>query len=118
MSKSQVTARERAKGLRTNMTPPERTLWSALRAGRLGVKFKRQYVVDPYIADFAAPSEKLIVEVDGDTHAFAVAYDRARTAFLEAHGYRVIRFTNAEVMTNFEGVLRTILIVLGRDSDN
>ncbi|MBA4163593.1 MAG: hypothetical protein C0510_03015 [Erythrobacter sp.] len=116
--KRNITARERAKTLRSNMTPPERMLWAALRAGRLGVKFKRQYVVDPYIADFAAPSEGLIVEVDGDTHAFAETHDRVRTAFLEERGFRVLRFTNAEVMTNLDGVLRIIIIELGRDPES
>ena len=55
-------------------------------------------------------------EVDGDSHAGRESYDAARTVALEARGYRVIRFTNHEVLTNLEGVTRAILIALGRDS--
>ena len=99
------------------MTPPEQALWHALRAGRLGVKFKRQYVVDPYIADFAAPSERLIVEVDGESHGFTEENDAARTALLETKGFRVVRYSNSDVMTNLDGVLRAILIELRKDPD-
>jgi very-short-patch-repair endonuclease len=109
--------RNRAKALRTGMTAAEQKLWTVLRANGLGVKFQRQVVLAPYIADFAARSARLVVELDGDTHADAHAYDAARTAALEARGYRVIRFTNSEVMTNIEGVARAILIALGRDTD-
>ncbi len=110
--------RERAKQLRADLTEPERTLWNVLRANRLGVKFQRQVVLAPYIADFAARSERLVIELDGDTHAGREAYDEARTRSLEAWGYRVLRFTNSEVMTNLEGVTRSILIELGRDPDS
>ena len=107
--------RFRAKLLRANLTEPEQRLWYRLRANRLGVKFQRQVVLAPYIADFAARSERLIVEVDGDTDGGREAYEKARTRALEDRGYRVLRFTNAEVMSNLDGVLRAILIELGRD---
>jgi very-short-patch-repair endonuclease len=101
---------ERAKGMRREMTAPERRLWHALRARRLdGAKFRRQVVIDRYIADFACriPS-MLVVEVDGATHSDRRRYDARRTAFLEGRGYRVLRFTNDEVMSNLEGVLTVI----------
>ncbi|MBU3078004.1 endonuclease domain-containing protein [Sphingomonas quercus] len=60
------------------------------------------------IVDFPARSEKLVFEVDGDTHGRQTRYDAAHTAFLEDMGYRVIRFTNAEVMGNIEGVAQVI----------
>ena len=113
--KRHVETRVRAKSLRANLTEPERRLWYRLRANRLGVKFQRQVVLPPYIADFAARAERLVIELDGDTHGETQTYDAARTRSLEARGYRVIRFTNADVMTNLDGVLRTILIALGRD---
>ena len=116
--KRHIDTRTRAKELRTNLTEPERRLWYRLRANRLGVKFQRQVVLPPYIADFASRSERLIVELDGDTHGQRQAYDAARTSVLEARGYRVIRFTNADVMTNLDGVLRAILIALGRDPES
>ncbi|WP_125955169.1 endonuclease domain-containing protein [Novosphingobium sp. MD-1] len=110
--------RTRARELRREMTEPERRLWQIVRAGRLGFKFQRQVVLAPYIADFAARSERLVIEIDGETHGSDIAYDARRTADLEARGYRVLRFTNADVMTNPEGVARTILMALGRDPES
>lgn len=96
---------ERARQMRSEMTQPERELWTALRAKRFdGIKFTRQVVIGPYIADFVCRSRKLIIELDGATHADA-SRDDQRTAFLEAQGYRVIRFWNNDVMTNLDGVL-------------
>jgi len=109
--------RERAKALRASLTPPERALWEVLRASRLGVKFQRQVVLPPYVADFASRSARLVVELDGDSHAGREAEDAARTAALEARGYRVVRFTNSDVLTNIEGVARAILVALGRDPE-
>ncbi|MBO9579969.1 MAG: DUF559 domain-containing protein [Sphingobium sp.] len=116
MTQRHPETRARAKQLRADMTSPERVLWSAIRAGQLGVKFQRQVVLAPYIADFAARSEKLVIEIDGETHAKQGAKDAARTEILEARGYRVLRFSNSEIMTNLEGVMRIILIALGRES--
>ena len=113
--KRHIETRNRAKELRTNLTEPERRLWYRLRANRLGVKFQRQVVLAPYIADFAARSERLVIELDGDTHGGREAYDGARTRALKDRGYRVLRFTNADVMTNLDGVLHAILVALGRD---
>jgi very-short-patch-repair endonuclease len=116
--KRHIETRARAKDLRKKLTEPEHRLWYHLRANRLGVKFQKQAVLAPYIADFASRSERLVIELDGDTHGDSGAYDAARTRTLEARGYRVIRFTNADVMTNLDGVLRAILIALGRDPES
>ena len=115
--KRHLATRARAKELRKNLTEPERRLWYRLRANRLGVKFQRQVVLAPYIADFASRSRRLIIELDGDTHGGREAYDAARTRALEQRGYRVIRFTNADVMTNLDGVLRAIMMALGSDPE-
>ena len=73
------------------------------------MKFRRQVVIERYIVDFACRlPTKLIVEIDGETHAHRVDYDDRRTRFLEQKGYRVLRFTNAEVGANLEGVLMSI----------
>lgn len=117
MTKRHTITRTRAKTLRQTMTEPERRLWAMLRAGRTGIKFQRQVVIAPYIADFAARSERLIVEIDGDSHAGQESYDAARTAVLHAQGYRVLRFTNADIMGNVDGVVRAILIAIGHDPD-
>jgi very-short-patch-repair endonuclease len=117
LTKRNIRNRARAKALRIGMTPPEEKLWSALRGGRLqGIKFVRQMGFgDHYVADFAARNHGLVIELDGDSHAGREAYDAARTAFMESQGFRVIRFSNSDVMTNIEGVARAILIELGRD---
>jgi very-short-patch-repair endonuclease len=95
------------------MTEPERRLWSVLRNRHLhGVKFSRQVVIGSFIADFCAREHGLIVEVDGDTHAGDGARDERRTAWLKTQGYRVIRFTNADVMSNLDGVLYAIGVAL------
>jgi very-short-patch-repair endonuclease len=96
----------RAKAMRSEMTQPERELWTALRAKRFAdTKFSRQVVIAPYIADFVARTHKLVIELDGDTHAGNEQRDARRTAWLEEQGYRVIRFNNTDVMGNLEGVL-------------
>jgi very-short-patch-repair endonuclease len=115
--KRHIETRERAKRLRRNLTESERRRWAAIRAGRIGVKFQKQVVLAPYIADFAARSERLVIELDGGTHAGREKYDDARTTALGTQGYRVIRFSNSEIMDNLEGVLRAILLELGRDPE-
>jgi len=116
--KRHIETRGRAKTLRTNLTPAERKLWRILRANRLGVKFQKQVVLAPYIADFAARSHGLAIELDGDTHGGREVYDAARTAALARMGYRVMRFTNHEVMSNLDEVVKAILRELGRDPNS
>ncbi len=98
----------RAKAMRSEQTGPEMRFWHQVRAKRFqNVKFARQVVVGPFIADFVARSHMLVVELDGDTHTDQ-ARDARRTAWLEEQGYRVIRFANTDVMTNLEGVLQVL----------
>jgi very-short-patch-repair endonuclease len=100
-----------AKSLRTNATDAERILWSLLRTRQLGgLRFRRQQPIGPYIVDFFCPSAKLIVELDGSQHGTdqAVSYDDDRTRFLQARGYRVLRFWNADVMKNRDSVMEAI----------
>ena len=100
---------KQARELRLNPTGAERRLWRALSRRQVaGVRFNRQVPVGPYIADFAARSERLIVEVDGGQHDERAAYDDTRTRYLEAQGWRVIRFWNNDVLGNLEGVVQTI----------
>lgn len=99
---------DRARKMRRQMTEAETRLWLALRGHRLnGVKFTRQVPVGPYIADFCARAAHLIIEVDGDTHTDQSRDDR-RTEWLEAQGYRVLRYSNADVTMNLDGVLQHI----------
>jgi very-short-patch-repair endonuclease len=97
-----------AKTMRCQPTPPERVLWRALRAGSLaGLKFRRQQPIGSYIVDFYCAAAKLVVEVDGATHADSRT-DPARDAWLATRGIRVMRVWNNDVMSNLDGVLRVI----------
>jgi len=101
-----------ARQLRVTATDAEARLWLHLRNRMLGgFKFRRQFPVGPYIADFVCIDRKLIVELDGGQHADNPA-DERRTRFLELRGYRVIRFWNPDVLSNTDGVLEMILLEL------
>ncbi len=105
---------ERAKSMRSEIAGPEARLWHYLRAKRLnGIKFSRQIVLGRYIVDFAVRMNGLIVELDGDSHGETERYDAQRTAYLNGLGYRVVRFSNADVMGNIDGVLESIVAELG-----
>ena len=101
--------KQQARELRREQTPAEAILWQHLRAKQLtGVRFRRQHPIGPYIVDFYCADCRPVVELDGDTHAWLVEYDLARTAWLQNGGYRVIRFTNSEVRWQLEAVLEQI----------
>jgi len=104
----------RARTLRKEMTDAERRLWHRLRGEQLGVKFRKQHPIGPYIVDFYSWQAGLVVELDGETHATpeARAYDQERDNYLQSLGLSVLRFSNREVFTNLEGVLEAITIVL------
>ena len=72
-----------------------------------GYKFRFQASIGPYVLDFLCAQKRLIVEIDGSQHTPDA--DRKRTAFLECHGYRVLRFWNNDVTDNLDGVLITAL---------
>jgi len=98
----------RARELRRNQTDAEERLWAELRGrGLKSAKFLRQFEIGDFIADFACRGAKIAIELDGGQHA-ENERDRGRTRIIEAHGYRVIRFWNNEVMENLEGVLQVI----------
>jgi len=99
-----------ARSLRKNQTDAERKLWRRLRARELcGFKFRRQYPIAPYIVDFICVEKRLIVEIDGGQHATMTEIDNTRTEFLNARGYRVLRFWNNEVLQQLDAVLAKIL---------
>ena len=105
--------KSRARTLRQNATDPEKLLWRHLRDRQVkGYKFRRQHVIDHYIADFVCASEKLVVELDGGQHAERTAYDEHRTRFMESKGYRVARFWNNDVLRDVDSVLEVILRLL------
>ena len=84
--------------------------WSRLRDHQLGYHFHRQHVLlSRYIADFYCADARLCIEVDGDSRSEQTQYDDAGTAELEAGGYRVIRFTNREILRDLDAVLEAIV---------
>ncbi len=99
-----------ARELRQPQTPAEIKLWARLRDRQLdGYKFRRQHPIGRFITDFYCAERKLVIEIDGDSHADQVEYDQARTHWLNEEGYRVIRFSNREVFGQLDAVLETIL---------
>jgi very-short-patch-repair endonuclease len=108
---------EFSRALRTSSTDAERKLWHHLRASQLGgARFRRQHPVGIYVLDFACVQQGLAVELDGGQHADDVVRDARRTAWLEAQGWRVLRFWNNDVMGNVEGVLSVIAQALNAGS--
>lgn len=100
---------ERARELRNQATPAERTLWRALNRSQIrGHKFSRQMPVGPYFADFLCREQMLVIEVDGYSHDMRTEQDLQRDRFMADHGYRVMRISNRDVMTNLDGVVRLI----------
>lgn len=101
----------RARALRREATEAERLLWSALRGRQLaGCKARRQVPIAQYIADFCFVEGRLVVELDGPYHEGSEqrSYDQAREAVILACGYRVLRFTNEQVLQSPAAVLAAI----------
>ena len=107
---------EFARELRRKQTDAERKLWFVLRGRQFaGFKFRRQQPIGPYIADFVCFEERLIIELDGEQHGLDknIAYDVARTRFLEGDGFRVVRFPNHEIHRNLDIIRDAIAHHLG-----
>jgi len=101
-----------ARQLRNNMTDAEKRLWSRIRMGQLeGCYFYRQKPIGEYIVDFYCPRAKLVVEVDGGQHFSndGVEYDDIRDDYLQSAGLKVLRFSNADVMKNINGIVESVL---------
>ena len=100
-----------ARELRQRQTDVERKLWSKLRDRRLvGLRFRRQHPIGPYVVDFVCEDAKVVVELDGSQHKEPANVDKdaARTSYLETRGYHVLRIWNTDVNTNIDGVLSGI----------
>ncbi|MGO4641535.1 endonuclease domain-containing protein [Mesorhizobium sp. 2RAF45] len=108
--------RRNAKSMRRVMTDAELKLWNELRAHRLmEMSFRRQVPIGPYIVDFACSAHRLIVEVDGSQHADAehLQYDEARSVYLKASGWTILRFWNDDVIRDIDNVCQHIVIEAG-----
>jgi very-short-patch-repair endonuclease len=100
-----------ARSLRKNMTNAERSIWRHLRMQQLGVRFRRQHAVGPYVADFICLERRLIVEIDGGQHNGCRA-DEQREAWLLARGFRVKRYWNDEALLRPSDVIADICAAL------
>jgi very-short-patch-repair endonuclease len=108
--------RKNAKSMRRIMTEAELKLWNELRAHRLmGMGFRRQVPIGPYIADFACPALSLIVEIDGSQHGLPekAASDHKRTAYLQSRGWTILRFWNDDILRDIDGVCDHVVTVAG-----
>jgi very-short-patch-repair endonuclease len=112
-NQASTSARRHAKILRIDMTDAERRLWSRLRREQLGVKFRRQHPLGTYVLDFVCIDPKLVIEIDGSQHLDQLTYDGRRTAWLESHGYSVIRFWANEVLSETDAVVTAVIQSLG-----
>ena len=115
MKKNQIHTRKEIKEfrreLRFKLTPAEAFLWKHLKSRQFeGRRLTKQHSIGNFIVDFYCPSEKLIIELDGDIHMNPVAenYDESRTQYLKVLGYNVIRFENKMVFDKLDSVLREI----------
>lgn len=103
----------RARGMREASTGGERLLWEELRAGKLGARFRRQYpLLGRFVADFYAPSARLVVEVDGAWHAQRTAADARRDRALARAGHRVLRLPDALVREHIEDAVARVRAAL------
>ncbi|WP_136646328.1 endonuclease domain-containing protein [Tabrizicola sp. YIM 78059] len=108
--------RQRARKLRAEMTPQERKVWAKLRElnRMLGLHFRRQAPIGPFIADFADLGRRVVIEIDGGGHGGE--RDQRRDEWLASQGFQVVRFWNSEVSGNIEGVMQVIFdAVSGED---
>jgi very-short-patch-repair endonuclease len=101
---------QRARRLRCESTDHERLLWSKLRNRRFAqFKFRRQVPLGNSIADFVCFQTRLVIELDGGQHAQRRQYDAQRTAWLQSHGFEVVRFWNFELVEEADGAEELIL---------
>lgn len=105
---------EQAKKMRRNPTEAEALMWCILRRNFHNYHFRRQHIIGEYIADFVCIKEQLVIEIDGEYHNDEVqrALDNQRSQFLNANGFRVLRFTNNDVLFDTDNVTESILLYL------
>ncbi len=111
---------ERARELRLNTSPAEQAMWAYLRTKPLGVKFRRQHPLGPFIPDFYAHSIKLVIEIDGAVHAEheQAIKDKLRQEGIESEGIFVLRFTNDTVMFELPTVKEKIESIIQERQSN
>ena len=109
--KNQSWLKDRRKNLRKFQTKPEWVLWQKIRNKKLEVKFRRQFNIDHYIVDFYCHELKLIIELDGWSHAGEENrdYDKRRDSYLKSKGYYILRYQNIQIKNELDAVVQDIL---------
>ena len=109
--------KENARSNRKNMTEAESLFWSLVKGGSLGQKCLRQHIIGDYIVDFLFRKSKVVVEIDGGYHFTEEQQkdDEIRTNWLEYQGYKVVRFTNEQVLCDTDSVIKELKVSLNRD---
>ena len=96
--------------MRHKQAPAEKIMWACLRDRQLnGFKFRRQFPIGRYVADFYCAACRLFVELDGASHFDQEAHDAERTRWLQTQGYRVVRYSNSDVHKYLDAVLNNLL---------
>ena len=110
---------QRAKELRKLAPITEQKLWNALRlvSKESSIRFRRQHPISPYIVDFVCLSARMIIEVDGLSHDARQDYDQKRDNFLRSQGFKILRFSNQQILENASGVADTIMNVINNAGD-
>ena len=102
--------KRKARSNRKDPTPAEKLFWQLVRSKQIkGYKFHRQKPLGKYVVDFYCSNLKLVIELDGDTHAYQESYDKERTKELEANGIRVKRYQNQDVLEGTDGVYEDLV---------
>ncbi len=104
-------AAQRARRLRNSLTISEARLWPHLKNRATGARFRRQVPIGKWIVDFASLQPKIVIEADDSSHIWRD--ETARTKYLEAHGFVVLRFSNREIAQELDGVLEMIEQTVG-----
>ena len=113
--------KERRQELRHEMTKAERLLWKSIRNRQInGSKFRRQYSIGTYVVDFYSPENKLAIEIDGSSHdkIGAIEYDKNRQEEIETLGIRVVRFTNKDVLSNLDLIIKQLSEMVTEQNKN
>ncbi len=100
---------EAARRMRREMTAAEMALWQAVRGNKMdGLHFRRQQVIDGFVADFYCHAASLVVEVDGEIHNTQIEEDRHRERAFALRGLHVVRFTNGQILNDLSTCLSEI----------
>ena len=104
---------------KSNPTVAERILWERLRGRKEGFKFRRQHIIDKYIADLVCLQKGVIIEIDGNIHQLpeVIENDEVRTSRLKDLGFDVLRFSNQEILTNPDQVCENIFNLLEKKKE-